>query len=161
MIGMAPGQSSPIITIQRPGWCDHAPISSGLMVGANEEPRQETGWSLRKDPGLLGGGGGLPPCATRSRIGKAAKQQLQLMLRREPSLAPVHSSACVVHTRAARAQAWQEPPRDNGKTSSWPSLPSECESANSNVGGLVIQASSCSAIVPTRRSLMPRARDRE
>ena len=36
MIGMAPGQSSPIITIQRPGWCDHAPISSGLMVGANE-----------------------------------------------------------------------------------------------------------------------------
>jgi hypothetical protein len=47
--------------------------------------------------------------------------------------------------------------RDNAKASSWPSLPSE--SANNIVGGLVIQASSCSAIVPTRRSLMPRARD--
>jgi len=158
--GMAPGQSSPIITIQRPGWCDHAPISSGLMIGANDEPKSDHRQRHAPTPGsrLAQGcwvvvlAGGLPPCATRSRVGKAAKQRLQLMLRCEPSLAPVRSSTCTYDCSASASMA-----RDNGKTSSSPSLPSE--SANNIVGGLVIQASSCSAIVPTRRSLMPRARD--
>ena len=101
--GMAPGQSSPIITIQRPGWCDQ-------MVGANEEPNNmplgPAGDWMEFAQGSCPPGG-LPPCAIRSRISKAARQQLQLMLRCEPTLAPVHSSTCV-HTRAARAQACQE-----------------------------------------------------
>jgi len=118
------------------------------MIGANEEPksahRQTTCHYERQDgvcAGMLGGGlvvlaaaGGLPPCATRSRIGKAAKQQLQLMLRREPSrsLAPVHSSTCT----------WQLA-RDNGKTTvvavAFHSQAND-QQTTSIVGGLVIQS---------------------